>query len=329
MRPAAMIGSLAFALALASVAAGEPLDRWDRARDPGAERREQTLADALALFDQARVTRREGQRKELFRNARSLLEAIDAEHSPDLRLRFALGEAVHRLDDDARTIAILAPVVALAPDHPEAVHAFVSLGVAYARTNRSADEIRAYDSVLSNAGELRVLILGNRAEAKSRIGDFAGAIADYEAAMKLQPNQPGAFWGLALTLDRTGDFGRALVVVKEAHDIDAQSPRRAYLDDDNVFFVPAYEKEWYLALEQAMLGAQADRHLGDRRESWQTAKAHWDTFVARATKDDRWLPLARARSKQCDAAIARLDREIKRAPPPRREGPPPSFLPPR
>ena len=319
-RRSAFVPALFASLLVAASALGEPIDRWDRARDPEAESRERALGEAVALLDQAAATRRPMVRKDLLRSARTILDALDAEHSADVRLRFALGDAVHRLDDDARTIAVLAPAVALAPEHPDATHALLSLAIAYARSNRPADEIRAYDALLPNAGDRRVLVLGNRAEAKLRLDDFAGAITDYELAIRLQPNHPAAFWGLALTLDRTGDFARALVTMKEAHDLD--SGRLPYLDDDKVFFVPAYEREWYLALEQAMLGADTERHLGDRRESWELARTHWDTFLARAAKDERWAPLARARRKQCDAAIARIDREMRRGPrrPPPREG---------
>ena len=307
-----VVGFVGLSLLIASTALADPLDRWDRARAPDAEKVEVTLMAAEALLEQADAARNPDARKDLRRSARAMLEGIGAENSPDVRLRFALGEAVHRLDDDARTIAVLAPAVALAPTHPEVDRALLSLAIAYARSNHPVEEIRTYDLLLPNAqGRRRVLVLSNRAESKLRLLDFDGAIADYEEAIRLDPTGPAAFWGLSLAMDRTGDLGRALVLAKEAHDAD-RGPTH-YLDDPNVFFVPAYEIEWYRALDDAMLGAQTDRAPADRQESWLSAAARWETYIAKAAKDDRWIPLAKARKKAALAAAQRLEREIKKA----------------
>jgi tetratricopeptide (TPR) repeat protein len=299
-------------------AAADPLDHWDRARAPAADKIEQTLASAAALLEQADGTRNPDAKKDLQRSARSMLEAVGAESSPDVRLRFALGRAVHRLDDDTRTIEILEPALAMAPEHPQADDALLWLAVAYARSNRPADEIRAYDRLLPNAqGNLRVLILSNRAESRLRLADFDGAISDYEEAIRLDPSGSAAFWGLSITLDRTGDLGRALVIAKEAHDLDRRR-NVPYFENPNVFFVPAYEIEWYRALDDAMMGAQTDRAPADRLESWLSAAARWEAFLAKATKDERWVPLAKARRKSALAAAQRLEREVRKTPTPRK-----------
>jgi hypothetical protein len=91
--------------------------------------------------------------------------------------------------------------------------------------------------------------------------------------------------------------------------------------DPSVFFVPAWELEWYLAL-----GASAEaRDAKDARDAaghWARAAQHWDTYVERSSADggrDLFLKIARVRGAQAHArkvaaekAAARLPRRTQR-----------------
>jgi tetratricopeptide (TPR) repeat protein len=339
--------ALAVATFGAPALADTPPSRWDRAKSP-------VLSDAWDLH--VRVSEeihladskvRGPERMTQLNAIRDELERAGAATSPDVRLRFDLGEVYQDLDHFAAAIAVLEPALALAPDHPDAESAWNVLATAHAKLDHSREEIRGYDKILELTVDIfrRVQIVANRAEAEMRLGNLDDALLGYRDAIALSDSVTGvialfeanvlARWGLAVALDRSGDPNGGL---REA--ALAMSENGFHIiQDENVFFVPRYEIAYYLGLGKTAL-AQKAMTPRDALELWSQAEDLWGYYVekAEASRDDcervhglpagkgsatpgpcpedRWLPLARAHlaRAQKERASAEKRAGTKRAP---------------
>jgi tetratricopeptide (TPR) repeat protein len=262
--------------------------------------------------------------------AKSWLEEAHAETSHDVRLRFDLGEVYERLKHDERAVEVLAPALALAPDHPAAADAWIELAYAYARLDRSREEMDAYDAFLARATDVRgrATAMLNRAEASMRLGNLDDAVIGYRETILVAESISGleslfkddvlARWGLAVALDRSGDPTGSAKEAALAAQLDPAShgpwPVGSIIGDPvNVFFVPDYERAYYIGLGLAEHAKQAK----DRRTEsllWAKTASVWQAYVRGAEgwnqshkdRPDRWLPLARTH-------LARAERERERA----------------
>lgn len=319
----ALVVGVALVAGHASVARGDtPPGLWDSAKRPGAR-------DDYALHVQAqRVLASEGREREVLRkygqldHLRALLEDADAEHSPDVRLRFDLGEVYEALELHEAAARVLAPAVAAHEAHPAALSAMSTLSVAYAKLNRRREEHDVYHRYLRHQTDPleRLGALGNLAESDMSLLDLKAAIAGYEeviARASELATGPGvhqtlalAEWGLAVALDRTGDTRRARAEAKKALALD---PEMAILNAPNVFFVPAYERLWYIALGAAAAAAEeesAREALGFLR----VAEACFTKYVAAAGTDDPWVGLAKIRLASAEKARAAAEKRVPAAP---------------
>jgi len=318
------VGFVVVALAGVSLApsarADTPPSVWDVARDPAARERYRLHAHIVELMHPPGPTVK-ALRTILLERARAELEAASAGTSPDVRLRFDLGEVYEDLDRHEEAIANLKPALAMAPHHPAAESAWIALALAAAKLDRSRDELLAYDAYLRESldGHAGEDILSNRAEAEMRLGDLESAIAGYrevidriEHAKTLRGSEYQALvlarWGLAVALDRNGDRAEAEHEASKACEEDPAE--RIIGDQDSVFFVPAYERDWYYALGRA---ERAKREPDVRRavEMWDLVVRTWADYVSRAASTERWLPLAKlhlaSAESQLRASQARLD----------------------
>jgi tetratricopeptide (TPR) repeat protein len=320
------LGSFACVLATSVLAiADTPPSAWDRARDPAAiERYElhvhvRELLDPTALWPQPLAMGK-------LESARAALESASAATSPDARLRFDLGEVYERLGSHEEALAVLGPALAMAPNDGGAAGAWLAYAFAAAKLDRSREEIRGYDAALAASLEDRPDILSNRAEAEMRLGNLDAAVAGYRDVIYRMEHAAVAHrsdesirvlarWGLAVALDRDGDPTAAEEVAAIAMEED---PREASSGDhENVFFVPAYERDWYYALgrtEKAKRETDPRRALG----AWDLVVRTWADYVKSAAKGDRWLPLARTHLASAEArklaAAARVTGATPRAP---------------
>jgi tetratricopeptide (TPR) repeat protein len=348
--------SVAWVLVASHAHGDTPPTGWDCARDPATRARwalhvrvEQMLAPPPSSDDVPPLELRRGYELQLER-ARAMLEAADAEHSPDVRLRFdlgavyvELGERQRRDDMYQRAIAILAPAVDAEPDHPATTKALERLADAYAHLDRAPDELSAWRRHLARVSDDRTRVgeMMNMGEAEMRLGHVDDALATFREVLRLcgeLPNTGGAtyvltLWDLAVALDRSGDPGGALETAAKASAMVSiastgmQMRGRTLIappvrgGDPAVFFVPEWQREWYLALGSAA-AARSARDARDARALWADAEEHWDVYLAgssAAGSSDPWLAVARVRRDQVHAE--RIATEKRAAKLPRRPSP--------
>jgi tetratricopeptide (TPR) repeat protein len=348
--------ALAAVLCLASVApatADTPPSSWTRARDPAAGDRwalhvrvQRLLYSESLDVGPLDVKHNEELRLEI---ARSLLEEVDTAHSPDPRLRFDLGIVYDRLsairktnDLSQKAVDVLAPALAQAPDGEGSTEGLEALAASYDRLERVKEEIattRLFIPRLLRESS-RALWLMNLGEAQMHLGHLTDAMASFQEALaiskplNLNLSIALTLWDVAVALDRSGDTGQALATAKEAAEwnwIDVrgsgslQTARAltgwdAIQDEEDVYFVPDWEREWYLALGTAVAGRAATNARASAA-LWSQCEAHWKEYVRHAetaTPPDRWLAIARVRLEHAhDERLAAERRAAKLPPPPR------------
>ncbi|HXX69368.1 MAG TPA: hypothetical protein VEK07_19440 [Polyangiaceae bacterium] len=337
--------SSALAVAVSTAHADTPPSFWDIARDPSARARwalhvrVMRLLHAPAGEDPMEPEQRP---ERMLSMARALLEDADAAHSPDVRLRFDLGAVYERLatlsrrdDLERKAVEVLAPALQLAPDHPASVEAYQVLAEAYAQLDRPQDELATWRGYIARvtSDRARVTALMNMGEAQMRLGLLDDALVTFRDGLQLcetlatsgvNKSYALTLWDLALALDRSGDPAAAVATAAKARTWTWTGAGRretgwdAIRDDDDVFFVPGWEREWYLALGFAS-AAWTATDPRDAARMWARAEKHWDSYVAHASaappEHDRWLPIARARLAHAHEARMEAERRSSRLPP--------------
>lgn len=304
--------------------ADTPPSRWEIAKDPLVRPRYDLhvkVRELLSLDGRTPAA----MRSQALERARALLEEFGAATSPDLRLRFDLGEVYEQLNHHERAVAVLRPAVDANPEHPAAIEAMVALAYAYAKLDRAKDERDAYRRYIARVVDerSRATALLNLAEAEMHLGNLPDAVAGYRDAIALAQSIPNSMaasesmtlsvWGLAVALDRAGEPQEALEQASLATKLD---PGEQIIGHGrNVFFVPEYERQWYLGLAE-IVHARAASGPRDALRAWLRAEAHWQLYVSAAEATDRYLALARAHLAQAKARAARLRTQLgeKRGP---------------
>ncbi len=324
------LGALALALTLAAAPAGAdtPPNVWEIARDPAARDRWElhVAVRELITLESSQDLRALG--SAALERARALLEDAEAAKSPDVRLRFDLGIVYEHLKEHERAIPVLKSALSLAPDHPCATEALVELAYAYAFLDRPQEERQAYIQYLARETDdrLRATALLNLAEVQMRLGHLEDAIAGYREAISASAVLPSSMgtkgailsvWGLAVALDRAGDPAGASEQARRATQMD---PGETIIGrDPGVFFVPKYERLWYLALGRTEDAKQApSAHDAARR--WAEVESFWRSYVGEADPKERWLPLARAHLERAHTARLAADKKAARERAPSRPG---------
>lgn len=342
MKPLRSAIALATLAATTTALADGPPSRWEAVKDPAA-------ADAYALH--VEVQRRLAQRNSFDVGesqalaAKAKLERANAATSPDVRLRFDLGLVYFVLQDHERAAKVLSAALAAAPDHPAAEEAWLRLAFACGHVGDHACERRAYLEVLRQVTEepQRATPTLNLAETEMHLGNLKEAVEGYREALRLasrthlsRDTAPLAVWGLAVALDRTGDRVSAEKEARFAMELESSSGQRNILHSTNVFFVPAYEREWYDGLG-ATAAARVEPSATKAAVLWKQAEQHFEAYVKAAEKadagigrrdapaaekdklreKDRWLDMARARLVTIKTERAKAEK--RRAKEPARE----------
>jgi tetratricopeptide (TPR) repeat protein len=280
---------------------------WQRAREPELARSE-ALADKLErLLTMGDASRSPGVARDFALAAVAAADLAGASRLPGARLKCLLGEVLVRADFPRRARDLLADVVDELPPGPLAATCYYSYGLALAYLGDAKGEIVAFTRALAftEGRGPRANLLYNRADARVAEGELAAAIDDYRRAIALA-NHPEitalAYYGLAVALDRYGDLPAAWVALESAHRVAPPFgglPGSDLLDAPSVFFVPAYEKEYYRALSRMAAARSAD-NAGERREHTRRALEHWEAFIVAAEPaNDRYLENARLHALAC------------------------------
>jgi tetratricopeptide (TPR) repeat protein len=340
--PGGLVAVVLFAFAFATpVRAETPPSAWDLARDP-AERDRWNLhvrverlmhppvgEGGLRFDDELRLEA-----------ACAMLEEADAARSPDVRLRYDLGIVYSELavrqrrnDLQAKVIDVLAPALesALPPDDGSATAALEALVYAYAKLARPREELETWRRYIPRLidDRVRATAMMNMGEAEMRLGRVDDALGTFREVLRLcgeLPNTPSvgstyvlALWDVAVALDRSGDPRSALDTAAKASHVDLGGRTGAYLiaKDPDVFFVPDWERLWYLAL-----GAEASaREATDPRDAaslWASAERALTEYVNRATTAggrDPWLAIARVRLEHVQAERGGAEKRAAKLPP--------------
>lgn len=339
---------------VAPARADTPPSAWDIARDPAARDRWalHVRVERLRLPPVSEDMRDDAEvRLEL---ARSALEEADAAHSTDVRLRFDLGAIYVELGNRQRrndlyekAIGVLAPAIEQAPDHPAATEAMGALVLAYAKLDRPREELATWRRYLPRILDdgARISPMMNMGEAQMRLGHLDDAMGTFRDTIRMcesLPNVGGvnsiyalALWDLAVALDRSGDPGGALDAAAKAQGWTWAEVRRHGLvrmmtpmtgweliqddsDESGVFFVPAWERDWYIALGWAA-SARAASEPHDAALFWARAEASLDTYVQGAESGGghpAWLAIARLRRARAHAARVEAERRAAKRPSP-------------
>jgi tetratricopeptide (TPR) repeat protein len=335
--------ALALVLFLApSALADSAPNRWDIAKSPQLAKEWEVHRDVMGLLALAEAEHLKPSSQEdryLFR-ARAMLEEVGAATSNDVRLRFDYGVCLHQLHSYARSAEVLKDALAIAPTHTAAIGGVNAAWLVYAFANayleNSLEERHGYEMFLTYAteGTRRLVPMLNLAETEMRLGNMSESVQGYRDVLQLAASLPRseaiveterlATWGLAVSLDRAGDGGAAAKAAQQAVTIDpppistktysmrAARTTTTILDETGVFFVPAYERKWYLALGETQLA----RGASDPRVAlghWRAVEQLWGDYVLGArgrTSGDRWLGSAEKRLEAAKKKRVELEKRV-------------------
>jgi hypothetical protein len=348
MKRGLLAGVAAQVLATLTAWADTPPSEWDAARDPGARQRWALHVLVERLERTAGGAEPEGQlvHELALVHAKTMLEENGAETS-DARLRFDLGivdeklaTLLHRNDLHAKAYEVLGQALGAFPDAPGTGQALEAMAFSLTWLDRPREEVGAWKRYLPQVIDApeRVVPLMNMGEAQMRLGQLDEALASFHEAQRtceLLPNGVGTnstyaltLWDIAVALDRNGDGPAALRTANAAMNWrvmnwrvgrgQSVAPKTGWdliaddAEESDVFFVPSWEREWYLALGHAAAAAAA-ANPGVAARHWAEAELGWDTYVTRASvaapADRLWLSIARARRET--AHFKRLEAEME------------------
>lgn len=304
---------LVVALALVPAAARADASIWEKAKvktKPGQLSADEVHRQFAELYHRALVTRVDhplfgGQALAMFQGAYDVLVRNDASKSTDPRLRYDLGLVLAKLRRWAEATVVLEGALVFDKDHPFAEDGAFELAICYSHLGKHDDEERAYMVALTVTDRRthKAIIYSNLAESRMAQGKLVEGIDAAETALDLEPDLASARLNLAILEDRNGNPAGALESARHALEMD---PDGEYLFGDGVFFEPAYERQWYIALRHLAL---ADRSMGDeRKEHLMAALVAYRAWLDLSDPKDRF----RARAEE---DIVRIEKLLKLKPP--------------
>jgi len=313
--------ALGCALSLFAHGAMATPSRWSLAQSPQAFEEEVAVRTAEKAFIESATVRLRRQQDPLadplapIPGALQALKKVDADRSNNWYARHLFARATQALGRWPEAVVVWERSL-LDPETPPPFRAdaLAELAIAYARVNRQADEIAAYDAAIALEeggasahmlprdfpGGGRVSMLANQAEGFLVMGDVERAIAGYRASLESVDStlmgflySPTALWSLGVALDRSGDLAAALDSIALARSYD---PNDSRIKGPGWFFVPSYEEHYYWALGH-LLVARSAADQDDRIAAYERSVDSWATYLASAPATDHYVPVARARLK--------------------------------
>jgi len=299
-----LAAAIPLALTLSPARADTPPSVWEIAKDP-------SLADHWALH--VRVERllsgppRDedvphleaiGDVERRTMAALAMLEDAGAADSPDVMLRFDLGTVLYALADSSermdlftKAARVLQGALAMSPDGPGSTQALGRLAEAYAKLDRPFDEIATWRRYIPRLLDPRARAVDtmNMGEAEMRIGRVDDALATFRDVLQQLVDTPDnnqtyvlTLWDIAVALDRTGDARGALETATRVTHTTLPPSHVMIKSTQGVFFVPAWERYWYLALGSEAI-ARDDRDAREAVMYLMEAEDEWDEYVKGAS----------------------------------------------
>ncbi len=242
----------------------------------------------------------------------------------DARLEYLLGGALvdsetHR---EAEARCVLEHALRDAPNSPLAAHGWSDLASAAAKMGDRRAEHDAYLHALEVTWDpdARANLIANLAESDMALGDLPRAIREYRVAVQGSQQADlaaGAYFGLAVALDRSGDLPSALSMAKRAVSIQLPPtlfPVASVLDLPNVYFTPAYEIHYYKALG-AMASAQLAKDDLARRDALAAAAEEWSAYLVMAEVEHApWAARAALHQASVARQLATLNAKLPKIP---------------
>jgi tetratricopeptide (TPR) repeat protein len=238
----------------------------------------------------------------------------------DPRLEYLIGGAL--LDShsgyERQARCMLERALRDAPNSPLAARGLSDLAIAAAKMADRETEHAAYLRALELTWQpdSRANLLANLAESDMALGQLARAVRGYRNALATSQHPElvaGAYFGLAVALDRSGDLPAALDAAKRA--ISVQLPPTLFaagsvLDLPNVFFTPSYEIHYYKALG-AMAAAELSNDELARRDALSEASEQWSSYLLAAEPDHaRYAPRAALHKASIGRKLAELSAKL-------------------
>jgi protein O-GlcNAc transferase len=118
-----------------------------------------------------------------------------------------LGALLHQSGRFEEAISFLSQAAAALPDDSELLGNF---GAALVSANRPAEALEALDRAIERGQSASAAVLVNRSAARRAVGDFAGALADAEQALALEPQLAGAYANAGAALQSQGKLREAI-----------------------------------------------------------------------------------------------------------------------
>lgn len=286
---------LSTALLLASLvllpvgrAAADDPDFWETAGTPELPRYRREMRAGLQLWEASHAEEDVDpeRRQVLLRGAATHFERAAAAVPGRVEAHYWLGSSLYELSDDEGAVTAFQRARAIEPDSIFESDIAFKLGVSHTRQQRFAEAVVEYDRTLAFAIDerpydrlnLRSVALSNRAEVLMGLGRLEEAVTSYRMAFDADGRNAGALWGMSVALDRDEQVGPAREAARRANEMDHE--RHGIIADD-VFFVPAHEKHYYLGM--------ALEASGEREE----ALAEWQAFLLVSGSEGRWSQQAR------------------------------------
>src|SRR5690606_3576081 len=203
------------------------------------------------------------------------------------------------------------------PGLPLAWHGYLELGRVAALQGDLAAARRYYGRALQGLWEpeLRTEAFYGRAKAAMESGSVHEALADYEHAVssaRSPKSRALAHWGRGVALERAGNLNAAFGELRIATSIPIQSTAfiaRTVLDLPDVFFVPAFDKHYCMALA-AMAEADAADVAAEAILDFQSAIAYFGRYLREAEPAQHYfVNNARRLSKLCETRIHALQQQ--------------------
>ncbi|MEK6606320.1 MAG: tetratricopeptide repeat protein [Myxococcota bacterium] len=271
-----------------ALAAGDG-DFWARTADPGAAEFERAMEAGRALLEEASVGASPTTALALLEAEEAFRRAISASpkrHEGWLHLGATLADLPGR---EVEAVDALRRGRALGGDDVDTRgEAALPLGVLLSKLGRFEESLEEYERVLRARidDQARSVALANSAEALMALGRLSEAIERYRRAADIAPPaapdhdaRRGAWWGLAVALDRDEQIAKAEEAARQGLQLD---PQIAYLGHPDVFFVPPGDIHYYYALGHQAAGQTAQAAL------------RWKQFLAELP-DSPWAYRAKQR----------------------------------